>query len=163
MTTEETTTEEFDLSDATHRVHFHGRKIGDVSTDNKPHQVRWTTLELYLTAKGKYVLVVTGHSVLYHAVGSPCNSGTPITWAELRRRDDDPVPCDQCVPARDELIEMEDPFPVIHVCETAADVIDRLRQPHKQTGKPMLSRPATRLIIEAARIDPAFLPPVEEL
>jgi hypothetical protein len=154
--------QEYTVQDAVKAVKFTGRLVAQ-STTEKPDAPRWTTMDLYKISDGvnagKYVLVVAGQSVLYHAAKSSCNPGIPTTWGELPR---DSEPCRTCRPTEDEGIELEDTYTTVHVCDTATDVVGHLQQQHGD-GSVTTSRPAARLLRSAARQDPAFEPPVEEL
>jgi hypothetical protein len=154
--------EEYTVKDAVKARKFRGQLLAKESTE-KRDAPRWTTMELYKVAvgpnTGMYVLVVTGKSVLYHAASSACSSAVPTPWGELPL---DAEPCRLCGPTMDDDIELEDDYSTVSECTTATEVIGHLQQ-QRGDGPPTLSRPAARLLRAAARIDPAFEPPVEQL
>lgn len=114
---------------------------------------RWTTMEVYRTTSGRYVYYRVGHSLIYHALGTECRSGTRIDPQDLPDFAD---PCERCHPPLDptEAVKMEVPLRTSYVCDDVTDVIRALVK--VRNGTATLSRPAQRLLDDAARRDPAF-------
>ena len=145
------------VRDAARIREFEGYRIAEVSTDNQINP-RWTEMELYRTADGRYVLCIIGRSVVYHQHGGSCNSGVPTPIAKLERDLlEELEPCMRCAPAEPEdlpsvnTIDMEEDRHAAHVCDVAADVIAKLRDPKSASGS--ISGPGQRLLATAARVD----------
>lgn len=150
----------FRLRDVARTVEFYGIELARVSTETSS-QPRWTTMELYRTDDGRYVLSVVGHSVVYHVHESSCNSGVETPVSDVPP---DAEPCPRCRPQPVDYlvddtttVDMEEDYPTVSVCSSTADVITRLRARRNGSVGP-LSRPAMRLLKTAATIDPAFDP-----
>jgi len=147
------------LRDVARTVEFYGTRLAHVSTETSS-QPRWTTMELYRTDDGRYVLSVVGHSVVYHVHDSVCNSGVPTHVSDFPP---DVESCARCRPPDiDELnssalLDLEEDYPTVSVCQTTDDVISRLRARRNGSIGP-LSRPAMRLLKTAATVDVAFDP-----
>lgn len=139
---------------------FHGWKIADAST-RYDSSVRWTELLLYKTLDLRYVLAVSGCSVVYHRNDSRCNRGVPKTVQQMDEHadamDHDLSRCRECRPGDylnapdDEIFNMEISLPEVSVHNTPLQVVAKLRDPGG-----ILSIPAKRLLETAKQNDSDF-------
>lgn len=147
----------FVLKDALQRNReFTGVHVAAASTET-PDYPRWTTMDLYRTTDGRYILYTVGHSVVYHRIDSPCNSGTYTAAAELPG---DAEPCPKCAPAPhpDAPVNLENPLIKLVTCASADEVRTALTHTDRRTGATAVSHVAQRLLMDAARTDPEFNP-----
>lgn len=154
---EDQETPTFVLKDALQRNReFTGVHIAAASTET-PDYPRWTTMDLYRTDDGRYILYTVGHSVVYHLINSPCNSGT---YTEADRLPEDAEPCPRCAaPAHpDGPVNLENPLIKLVACADADGVRTALTHTDRKTGTVAVSHVAQRLLMDAARKDPAFDP-----
>lgn len=153
---------------------FQGRLLSHVSTET-PELPRWTEMHLYKVTDGteRYVLKITGRSVVYHAHDGRCNSGVPMTVTSLLSQVgddgeglvllDELEPCQKCQPAEPEelealtdgIVDVEEDRHTVHVCATADAVVNTLRNPKSMgsRGAGMISGPGQRLLAAAALVD----------
>lgn len=165
-----------ELPDSTETWRFRGELLAEVSTKTS-RTIRWTTMQLFKIVagqyQGQYMVSITGHTVVYHAVDDACNSGIPTTLADLP--DGDLEPCRLCMknesiirlvenpdtPDPDHLqetlqVSMEEEWYHVARCVDPQTVVVELK---KRRGKQVIdemSRPAVRLLQLAAQQDAAF-------
>jgi hypothetical protein len=168
-----------ELPDTIGTSRFRGELLAEVSTQTG-RTLRWTTMQLFKITggehQGQYVVSITGHTTVYHTVGSSCNSGVPTLLVDLP--DEDLVPCHLCM--KDErviylvdhpddsdpdnfmetwAVNMEKKWYHVARCTDPQQVVVELR---KRRGKAPttgeMSRPAVRLLQLAALKDQAFDP-----
>lgn len=158
---DEATTKTFQVQDAARILEFEGQLLSDVSTETDSNP-RWTEMELYRTINGQYVLCIIGRSVVYHAHAGRCNSGVPTPVAEMDSDLlDELEPCYKCNPPTDEelvtsvTIDLEEDRHAVHVCDTAKEVVAKLRNPKAAAGRTtgLISGPGQRLLGIASRVD----------
>jgi hypothetical protein len=156
MTEDAQSSQTFVIQDPLHRNReFTGVKVGEASTESQGYP-RWTTLDLYRRDEdGFYVLHSIGHSVVYHTVGSACNSGTQTEPDKLPL---DAEPCEKCKPADPPVgpVAMENSLIKLFICETVGDVHKAVTHTDRKTGLVSVSHVAQRLLMDAARNDPGF-------
>jgi hypothetical protein len=146
----------FVLKDALHKLReFEGTHIASASTESD--SPRWTTMDLYKTGDGRYVLHTIGHSVIFHGMGSPCNSGTQTEPLALPM---DAEPCAKCRPPAQPTgpVNLENPLIKLAVCENVDEVHRYLTHTDRKTNVVSVSHVAQRLLMDAARNDSAFDP-----
>lgn len=158
-----------ELPDTAKTWRFRGELLAEVSTETR-HSPRWTTMQLFkITAgqyEGQYMVSVTGRSVIYHQVGSTCNSGVPT---KLMNVPSDAEPCRICVVdselvhlVRDVVsdsleVNLEEDWHHVERCEDSPAVLAALkRRRGKVPSTGEMSRPAVRLLQLAALRDPVF-------
>lgn len=150
----------FQVRDTTKTIEFTGEHIAHVTTES-PQSMRWSVFDLYRLDDGsdRYVLAITGRSVLYHVHDGDCNTGVPTRFDKLP---DDAEPCPRCSPFdrvvdTSFVVDLEEDYYNVAVCHGRADVELKLKTRRDGTiGN--LSRPAVRLLQLAALRDPAFDP-----
>lgn len=169
----------FEILDDYDDVVFEGKLMARAST-RRAGQPRWTELVLYRTEGDQYVISKIGRSVVYHKIGSACNTGVQTTVLDLCKRvealaklvefnDDEelyPVPCEKCRPPEiyavdselddDDLVNGELDRPQAEVC-APADVPERLRLRRNDSNgvsTSFMSSVATRVLATAAAADP---------
>lgn len=135
-------------------LEFQGTLVEDATTETAEQQ-RWTELELYRVTDGtgRYVLHVLGRSVVYHAHGSACNTGTPTRMGDL---DEDAEPCRDCgpgCPGADELVDRETDRASAYVCETVGEVLDHLRS---RRAPDRFTAPGLKLLEKVIAVDDVF-------
>lgn len=155
---------------------FNGEMIAEMTwsyeaAKARGHQ-RWTDLVLYRVAEEgvpyRYALQVVARSVVYHKTDGPCHRGVRMTVGVLARDVDaarflalDPCAEPGCQPldlddlADEDRVKVEEDFPALHRCETAAQVVDIL--------KDRMRGPAWRLMQAACRVDEDFIEPMAAL
>lgn len=152
--------ETFRVRDTTRTIEFEGELLAHVTTES-PNSPRWSVFDLYKLADGsdRYVLAITGRSVLYHVHDGDCNTGVPTLIGKLPP---DAEPCPKCQPpgyALDadpsEFVDMEEDYHNVSVCRGRTEVELKLKTRHDGTVG-VLSRPAVRLLQLAALRDPVF-------
>lgn len=146
------------VQDAGDTKQFRGVKLSWVSTESE-RTPRWTEMALYKMTDGteRYVLHVIGRSVIYHEVGSACNSGVSTNSTNVPG---DAEPCFKCNPANrggipiEDVVAMEEDRYTVHVCATPERVVAQLRNP-RMGGRTagVISGPGQRLLNEAALKD----------
>lgn len=148
------------VRDTTKTVEFLGVLLAHVTTESADSP-RWTTFDLYHLTDGseRYVLSITGRSVLYHLHDGTCNTGVPTPVDKLPP---DAEPCPRCQPPgyavdadRGETVDMEEDYHNVAVCRGRDDVELKLKTRHDGSVG-TLSRPAVRLLQLAALRDSAF-------
>lgn len=144
------------LSDAFKSREFDGWLLAFATTES-PDFPRWTTMDLYETTDGDFVVYTVGHSVVYHDPGGSCNSGVLTEVADLP---EDAEPCPKCRPPRDpqNSVNLEAPLRQLHECDTPAAVRKAVCRYDRNTQTYIASRPAQRLLSDAAAKNPAFDP-----
>lgn len=143
------------LEDAVMDREFDGVVVAAITTED-PDQIRWVTMGLFRTTDGRYVYYRVGHSLVYHDAGGypgACRSGVPTEPGELPQ---DAEPCVKCRPSLepDGPVRLEEALRTIFVCDDVPSVIQALVK--VRNGATTLSRPAQRLLADAARRDAAF-------
>jgi hypothetical protein len=131
-----------------------GVVVAAISTEDA-ELPRWTTMELYRTTDGRYVYYRIGHSLVYHDPGTTlCRTGVLMRPEDLP---EDAEPCPKCRPASDPdaPVHMEEDLPAIFICTDVAGVVQALVK--TRNGSATISRPAQRLLADAARRDENFL------
>lgn len=158
--TETSGVQTFHVRDTTRTLEFEGELLAHVTTESS-NSPRWSVFDLYRLAddSDRYVLAITGRSVLYHVHDGDCNTGVPTSVDKLPP---DAEPCPRCEPfpfnkTIDALtmVDMEEDYHNVTVCRGRAEVELKLKTRHDGTIG-ILSRPAVRLLQLAAIKDPAF-------
>lgn len=144
--------QEFALLDRDGIEHpFTGWLLASESTE-QPGNPRWTVLEGYRTVGGNYILHTLGCSVVYHRLGSSCNTGEPAAGREMEPGLE---PCRRCRPAEnyastsEEIFSVEVDIPTVKVSTTPTKFIRSLHH-----GADELSLVAFRLLRAMQRVDP---------
>lgn len=173
--TQESSNGKIQVRDAGRFIEFTGELIGQVSTrtldeHNQPVEPRWLEIELYKitagTRTGSYVAHIIGRSDVYHTHMSRCNRGVPEKASELFTA---ARPCTVCAPPRfgqhddpDKLesviVDMESDRHTTYVCESADEVVERLRVPNRRRPKEpgIITAPVMRLLDTVSLVDPAI-------
>jgi len=152
------------VQDVDRVIEFEGTLITNITTE-VPESPRWLELELYRLTDGtdRYVLHVVGRSVVYHVHDGACNTGVAVDPQDLP---EDSEPCFKCKPfAGDGTVDLESDRHTVHVCDTASDVVDKLRLP-RGGASGSFSAPSRRLLDHAAMSDDgirAAISPVQRL
>jgi|SRR5579859_92188 len=147
------------VRDAAEVLEFRGELIFEVSTEN-PNVARWTEMQLFRFTDGtdRFLLHIIGRSVVVHANKGSCNSGVPVQASKLPN---DVELCSVCKPIDpdevedDFLFDMEEDRYTSHICDSAEEVITKLRSP-RQVGPRVagsISGPGQRLLAGAAQVD----------
>lgn len=149
----------FEIDTAAKRKVFYGKKFAPVNTRWYETSLRWTEFTAYKTMDGRYVLVVTGHSRVYHRYNSPCNSGIAATAAEMDRIEEKIgnalVSCRTCKPedyltgSDDDMYHVEISLPRVYICRNSKSLIRKL-----QDREGNISYPAERLLVNIREADP---------
>jgi len=155
------------VQDVDRVLEFEGTMITNITTE-VPDSPRWLELELYRLTDGtdRYVLHVVGRSVVFHLHDGPCNTGVETPFDQLP---EDSEPCFKCKPIRAveeiDTVDLESDRHTVHVCDTAADVVSKLRLP-RGGASGSFSAPSRRLLDHAAMSDDgirAAISPVQRL
>jgi hypothetical protein len=149
-------TTHYELTDPKQGVEFDGWLLAHVTSES-PNYPRWTTMDLYQSTTGAYAVMTVGHTVVYHAADSTCNSVDPIDADELP---EDAEPCANCRPSRTPmgLVKMEQPRPTLYKCRDADAVRKAVSHFDRDKGTVVTSVLAQRLLIEAAKVRDVFSP-----
>lgn len=154
---------------------FTGAKLAHVSTGENRNLPRWLTLDLFLKQDGTYILHRIGYSIVYHAVGGPCEGGEKMTYAELVDtidENDEGEACVKCHPtpfraikaavdsghsdANSKYITLEHNYYKVLEIPDVPTLISELEfvPKNSRTGKRVISRPGQELLLRAADLDP---------
>jgi hypothetical protein len=125
----------------------HGEELANAKSTPKPHSPgRYTEIQVFrLEESGRFAVVVTGRSKLFHSGVHPCmKHGKPVghltTYAELF---EDHVPCPRCKPAEyaDDSAPayVEEDRSRITICEDAPAVRTALEGKDPDSGASFLS------------------------
>lgn len=143
-------------------VIIHGDIIASAESDPRSGSHRSTVIEIIKTEAGKFAVVTTGTSKVFHDGRHPCTtkSGNPrgkeTTYAELF---DDHVPCPQCKPEEfapeDEICYLEQDRSRVAVVKTASEVYKALCGYDPSTGTHFLSNVGNKAWVQLQKAEPS--------
>jgi hypothetical protein len=125
----------------------HGDELARAVSEPKPHSPgRYTEIQVFkLEESGRFAVVVTGRSKLFHSGTHPCMKhgkpvGKPTTYGQLF---DDNIPCPRCRPLEfadhDTPAFVEEDRSRITICEDAPAVRSALEGKDPETSARFLS------------------------
>lgn len=146
------------IRDAGRQRSLRGYFLGEASSKSR-YGTHWTELRLYRTEDNRYVLSVIGCSIIYHEHRSSCGRGVATMIASLDDdRYDELEPCRRCNPPdlddipEERMVDVEQERYTVHICSTAAELIDQLRDPKSPSGA--IGGPGQQLLGSAVKVDP---------
>jgi hypothetical protein len=148
----------YDLPSGEHRVLFTGTLLSKKSSQQGRDDLRWTEIEIYRTAAGKYIVHKVGRSVVVHKPERDCTSGEPYNH---RTHDANIKGCPRCAPDLSQVVPMaprlfrETDRHTVHVSETARGAVESC---YTQDGDKVayLTYPARAALHDAAQQDSAI-------
>ena len=142
-------------------VVIHGDQIARAMSDPRPGSYRSTVIEVFKTEAGKFAVVTTGHSLIFHSGRKPCltKSGNPrgveTKYSELSM---EAVPCPHCKPEEfapeDEIAYMEQDRSRVQVVKSASEVYNALCGYDPVTDTRFLSNVGNKAWIQVQAAEP---------
>lgn len=141
--------QEYDLQNGDQRVQFNGRMLAKRSSQQGPEDLRWTEIEMYRTAGGKYIVHKIGRSVVAHRPNEKCTSGLAGVGDNRHW-----LPCPRCTPNLRTKMQFvyEADRHTVHVSDSARGAVESC---YTQDGDKVayLTYPARQLLAEVSQID----------
>lgn len=142
-------------------VTIHGDLIARATSDTRPGSYRSTMIEVFKTEAGKFAVVTTGTSLIFHSGRKPCLTksnnprGKETPYSELSM---EAVPCPNCKPEEfappEEIAYMEQNRSRVVVVKSASEVYKALCGYDPITDTHFLSNVGNKAWVQVQAVEP---------